>query len=135
MRKRGRDLENRVHGTMAEVREMWSGREHYVDAKTLVDQVRTTLGRSFGTTLEHVNLSAVGHTIYAHGYVKDADERERLMAAIRATDGVEDLQASELYVQPELPEAPPAVVPETDAQDVSAPAPHGRPQRRRQSSS
>ncbi|MGH9413427.1 MAG: BON domain-containing protein [Terriglobales bacterium] len=99
MRKRGRDIENRVQGGVAEIREVWSGREHYVDANTLTDQVHSAIGREFAAILPHINLNAVDHTVYLHGYVHEAEQRERLICAIAAVDGVEDVQAAELRVQ------------------------------------
>lgn len=132
MRKRGRDLENRVQGGVAELREVWSGREHYVDANTLTDQVHTAIGREFAELLPHINLNAVGHTIYLHGYVREAEQRERLMAAICGVDGVEEVSAAELRVQPwREPRGDTFVVPETDQREASAPAPPAsRPRRR-----
>ncbi|MGH9468170.1 MAG: BON domain-containing protein [Terriglobales bacterium] len=131
LRKRGRDLGNRIQGGVAEIRETWGGREHYVDANTLVDQVRSELGRGFAAEMEHVNVNAVGHTIYLHGYVHEEEQRERLLAAIRGAEEVEDVQASELRVQPPPPpHAAPEALPESDVRQVSAPAPAARSRRR-----
>ena len=94
--KRSRDLENRLWGSLAQVRQAWAGHEHYVDANTLVDQVHTELGRRFAATLSHVNLNAYGHTVYLHGYVDSAAERHRLIEAIGAVDGVDAVAAGEL---------------------------------------
>jgi hypothetical protein len=106
--KRGRDLENRFWGSLAAVRQAWTGREHYVDANTLVDQVHTELGRRFGPTLAHVNLNAFGHTVYLHGYVDSPAERDRLIAAIAAVDGVDAVAAKHLRLRPAAPApAPP----------------------------
>lgn len=133
MQKRGRDLENRVQGGVAELREAWSGHEHYVDANTLTDQVHSAIGREFAEILPHINLNAVGHTIYLHGYVRAAEQRERLLAAIREVDGVEEVSAAELRVQPAR--ATPddiSVVPKMDVREASAPAPPAsRPRRRK----
>ncbi|MGH9474990.1 MAG: hypothetical protein ACRD1C_01525 [Terriglobales bacterium] len=125
MRKRGRDLDHRIQGTVAEVREMWAGREHFVDANTLVDQVHSVLGRPFAATLGHVNLNAVGHTVYLHGYVHEVTERDRLISAIRKVEGVEDVQAAELRVQPTGSDVPPPAV----TRDANAAAPPDRPDR------
>ncbi len=129
LRKRGRDLENHIQGTVAEMREAWSGHEHFVDANTLVDQVHSAIGRGFAATLEHINLNAVDHTIYLHGYVREAGDRERLLAAIVAVEGVEDVQAAELRVKPETPSQPEAV-PEPGVRETSAPEAAARPRRR-----
>lgn len=133
LEKQGRDLSHRVHGGVAELRSVWSGREHYVDANTLVDQVHSQIGREFAETLSHVNLNAVDHTVYLHGYVREADERERLIAAIHGIEGVRDISASELRVVAEPAEAaapPVAHFPESDTRQASAPAPPARTRRR-----
>lgn len=96
--KRSRDVENRLRGGIAEVREVFSGREHYVDANTLVDQVHSQLGRQFAEAFEHVNLNAVDHTIYLHGFVHSPAEADRLAAAILTVDGVRDIDTTELRV-------------------------------------
>jgi hypothetical protein len=114
--KRGRDLENRVWGSLAAMRQAWTGREHYVDANTLVDQVRTELGRRFGSTLSHVNLNAYGHTVYLHGYVASAADRDRLIAAIAEVDGVDAVAAKQLRILAE----PAREVPR---QSIEAPSP------------
>jgi len=93
-----RDLENRVRGSVAEVREAWSGRPHYVDANTLVDQVHSQIGREFGHLLEHVNLNAVDHTLYLHGYLESEADHRALVRAIAAVDGVCEVDDSELRV-------------------------------------
>ncbi|HET9785085.1 MAG TPA: BON domain-containing protein, partial [Terriglobales bacterium] len=129
LEKQGRDLSHRVHGGVAELRSVWSGREHYVDANTLVDQVHSQIGREFAETLSHVNLNAVDHTVYLHGYVRDADERDRLIAAIHGIEGVRDVSAAELRVAAEAPEDPAPQVapfPESDTREASAPAPPAR---------
>ncbi|MGH9416113.1 MAG: hypothetical protein ACRD01_05745 [Terriglobales bacterium] len=135
--KRGRDLQNRVWGSVAEVKEMWAGREHYVDANTLVDQVRSELGRAFAATLARVNLNAIGHTIYLHGCVESGAERDELTAAISAIEGVEAVDASRLQVPAESNPAgeprpahadesaapePAGFQPTSDARESSAPA-------------
>ncbi|MGN6591355.1 MAG: BON domain-containing protein [Terriglobales bacterium] len=133
LEKQGRDLSHRVHGGVAELRSVWSGREHYVDANTLVDQVHSQLGREFADTLSHVNLNAVGHTVYLHGCVREADERDRLIAAILGIEGVRDVSAAELRVSAapsESPAPPVARFPESDTRTASAPAPPGRTRRR-----
>jgi BON domain len=89
--KRRRDLENRVRGGVAKVKGAWERHDPYVDANTLVDQVHSQLGREFASALEHVNMNAVGRTIYLHGYVRDAGQRERLVAAIRGVEGVDEV--------------------------------------------
>ncbi len=98
--KRGRDLENRLRGSVSQVRQAWTGHEHYVDANTLVDQVHTELGRRFSGSLAHVNLNAHGHTVYLHGYVESDAERNRLIDAVAAVDGVDAVAAAELRVAP-----------------------------------
>ena len=126
LEKQGRDFSHRVHGGVAELRAVWSGREHYVDANTLVDQVHSQLGREFAESLSHVNLNAVDHTIYLHGYVREAEERDRLIAAIGAVEGVRDVSATELRIVAEPPpDASPSVTrfPESDVREASAPAP------------
>jgi len=133
LEKQGRDLSHRVHGGVAELRSVWSGREHYVDANTLVDQVHSQIGREFAETLSHVNLNAVDHTVYLHGYVREAEERERLIAAIAAVEGVRDVSATELRVAADpLDDITPQVAPfpESDTRDASAPAPPARARRR-----
>lgn len=95
-----RDLENRVRGKAAEVREAWDGHDHYVDANTLVDQVHSQIGREFAPELEHVNLNGVGHTIYLHGHVADDATRDRLVRAIAAVEGVEEVRDDTLRVGP-----------------------------------
>jgi BON domain len=122
--KRGRDLENRLWGSLAAVRQAWTGHEHYVDANTLVDQVHTELGRQFGPTLSHVNLNAYGHTVYLHGYVESAAERDRLIAAIAAVDGVDAVASKELRIA-----AAPAAPRPINA--APPPAEHAVPPRRR----
>lgn len=98
--KRGRDVEHRVAGGLAEVRQIWRGRARFVDANTLVDQVLSQLGRAFSPTLAHVNVNAVGHTIYLHGHVATAQERDRLAAAIRSVQGVGDVVSTALRIAP-----------------------------------
>ncbi len=99
--KRGRDVENRLRGSVAEVRQAWWGRGHYVDATTLVDQVQSQLGRAFGALRSHVNLNAIGHTIYLHGYVESEADRDCLVEAIRKVEGVGDVDAHELRMVPD----------------------------------
>jgi hypothetical protein len=136
LEKQGRDLSHRVHGGVAELRSLWSGREHYVDANTLVDQVHSQIGREFAETLSHVNLNAVDHTVYLHGYVHEAAERERLIAAIHGVEGVRDVSAAELRViaAPSGDTLPVAPFPESDTREASAPAPPARTRRRPSSS-
>lgn len=121
--KRRRDFGNRVRGGVAEIREAYSSREHYVDANTLVDQVHSQLGREHADVLEHVNLNAVGHTVYLHGYVNDEAERDRLVSAIAAVEGVDEVDAASLRLHAgEAASAADAETPETDVQETSAPA-------------
>ena len=109
-----KDIGNRAQGAVAEVWERLrrtGGREpHYVDANTLVDQVRSQLGREFGEDFAHVNLNAVDHTLYLHGYVASKEEREKLIAAVAAVEGVEVVRSEGLRViepgQPYPPEEP-----------------------------
>ena len=97
--RRTREVENRMRGSVAEIRDAVSGREHYIDANTLVDQVRSQLGREFAEVLEHVNLNAVGHTVYLHGYVRDPTERDELVNAILGVEGVNHVLADRLRVE------------------------------------
>lgn len=97
--RRTREVENRVRGSVAEIRDAVSGREHYVDANTLVDQVRSQLGREFAEVLEHVNLNGVGHTVYLHGYVRDSAARDELVNAILSVEGVNHVLADRLRVE------------------------------------
>lgn len=96
-----REVENRVRGAVAEVREAWGGHDHYVDANTLVDQVHSQIGREFAAELEHINLNAVGHTVYLHGHVTDDEVRERLVRAIEAVEGVESVRTDNLRIGPQ----------------------------------
>ncbi|HUX68711.1 MAG TPA: BON domain-containing protein [Terriglobales bacterium] len=98
--KRGRDVENRLRGSVAEVRQAWWGRGHYVDATTLVDQVQSQLGRAFSALRSHVNLNAIGHTVYLHGYVESEADRDCLVEAIRKVEGVGDVDAHALRMVP-----------------------------------
>ena len=126
--KRSRDVENRLRGSVAEVRQAWWGRGHYVDANTLVDQVHSQLGRAFSAMLSHVNLNAIGHTVYLHGYLESEQDRDCLVQAIQKVQGVGDVDAHSLRIVPahtaaaklpasvsvEIP-APPASAPTTSA--------------------
>ncbi len=100
--KAGKNLTNHVQGAGAVVWERLrrvGGREpHYVDANTLVDQVHSQLGRQFGSDFAHVNLNAVDHTLYLHGFVTSKQEREKLITAVAAIEGVEIVRSEGLRV-------------------------------------
>ncbi|HVA62386.1 MAG TPA: hypothetical protein VNF74_01580 [Terriglobales bacterium] len=139
--KRSRDVENRLRGSVAEVRQAWWGRGHYVDANTLVDQVHSQLGRAFSAMLSHVNLNAIGHTVYLHGYLESEQDRDCLVETILKVQGVGDVDAQAVKIvpahsarpKPPAPanvEAQPAVAalePTAEAAPATA-----RPRRRRQ---
>src|SRR6185437_8355378 len=121
--KRRRDLANRVRGSVAGIREAYALHDPYVDANTLVDQVHSQLGREFAPTLEHINLNAVGHTLVLHGYIADELERDRLVSAIAAIEGVGEVDASRLRLHlPHVPELHPEPETAPDVQESSAPA-------------
>ncbi|MGH9392673.1 MAG: BON domain-containing protein, partial [Terriglobales bacterium] len=68
---------------------------------------------------------AVGHSVVLHGYVDDEAERERLICAIQAMEGVGAVADQQLRVRGELPteagpgsSAAPAATPQTELQIV-----------------
>lgn len=125
-----REIENKVQGVVAEVREAWDGHDHYVDANTLVDQVHSQIGREFHPLLEHVNLNGVGHTIFLHGHVRSEDERARLVAAIRGIEGVEAVREEYPRVGPISLRNEPATQPENEYPASAQARPRRRAPRR-----
>lgn len=95
--KRRKDFANRLRGSLAVARETLSRALQVEppssDPRTVVDRVHSQLGRQFARTLQHANLSAVGHIVYIHGYLPSELERERLVEAIARVEGVEAVRA------------------------------------------
>lgn len=95
------DLVERTRGLAVELEQLIAPPERYVDERTLVDQVRSRLGREMPSLLEHVNLNGVGHTIHLHGTLAPAD-RERLIETISRIDGVEKVEAEHLRARTDV---------------------------------
>ena len=91
--RRGRDWRNRLAGTAVELRRA-TRPEPAVAPVTLAARVRSRLGRQF--YLGQVEITADGGVIHLSGRMPSDGERERLIAAVRAVEGVHEVTAEHL---------------------------------------